>query len=186
MSRKNLIDKLNSFATAERINRDGVARYVLINPQTFPFLIELTFEDHDRLSIKAAWILELVCIQDLSLIYPHLRFFCSQMKNISDESALRPLFKVTSFITNAYYNKKDPEIRKKLTKESKEQLAEVCFDCLIGDHKIAAQVFAMDSLYDLGKEFEWIHPELKQILIRNLPKGSKGYQSHAKKILKLL
>ena len=186
MNRKDLIDKLNSFATAERNNRDRIAAYVLLHPEIFPYLIELTFEDRGRLSVKAAWILELVCIQNLSLIYPYLDLFSDQMKNISDESALRPLLKVTRFITNAYYTKKDPEIRTKLKQPAKEQFTEVCFDGLIEDHKIAAQVFAMDCLYDLGNEFEWIHPELKQILIQNLPKGSKGYQSHAKKILKLL
>ncbi len=186
MNRKDLIDKLNSFTTAERSNRDKAAEFVLDHEELFPYLIKLTFEEQGRLSVKSAWILELVCIQKLSLIYPFLDFFSSHMKNISDESALRPLSKVISFITNEYYIVKNPEILTKLTQAAKEQLIEVSFDCLIEDHKIAAQVFAMDSLYDLGKEFSWIHPELKQILLQNLPKGSKGYQSHAKKILKLL
>ncbi|RUA06599.1 MAG: hypothetical protein DSY82_09470 [Flavobacteriia bacterium] len=186
MNRKNLIDNLNSFSTAERSNRDKAAEFVLDHEELFPYLVKLTFEKEGRLSVKAAWILELVCIRKLSLIYPYLDFFSSHMKNISDESALRPLSKVISFITNDYYNIKNAEIQSKLSQTAKEQLTEVSFDCLIEDHKIAAQVFAMDSLYDLGKEFSWIHPELKQILLQNLPKGSKGYQSHAKKILKLI
>ena len=40
--------------------------------------------------------------------------------------------------------------------------------------------------FHLGKENNWIHTELKQILNNNLAFGSKGYVVRAKKFSKLL
>lgn len=42
----------------------------------------------------------------------------------------------------------------------------------------------MTCLHYLGDEFEWIHPELKVILIKNIPNQSAGYEARAKNILK--
>ncbi len=184
MNKEDLIDKLNSLSTAERRYRDDTAEFVLRNPEIFPFLIETVFSKQGRLSVKAAWVIELVCLKNLPLIYPYLDLFSKNLKDISDESALRPLMKVSGLITGSFYRKKDPKIMSYFSLKVKDQLTEVCFDCLIGDHKIGSKVFAMDSLLDLGKEFKWILPDLKQILLLQIPKGSKGYLSHAKMILK--
>jgi len=41
----------------------------------------------------------------------------------------------------------------------------------------------MQSLYWLGFQFTWIHPELKIILERDYHTGSSGYKARARKIL---
>ena len=44
----------------------------------------------------------------------------------------------------------------------------------------------MNSLYLLGKEIKWIHPELITILERDYQSQSKGYQARARQLLKLM
>ena len=42
-------------------------------------------------------------------------------------------------------------------------------------------LYSMQILFNLGKENNWIHTELKQILVDNLAFRSKGYVVRAKK-----
>jgi len=41
----------------------------------------------------------------------------------------------------------------------------------------------MTVLYFLGTEFEWIHPELEQIIEKNIHQGSAGYKSRGQHTL---
>lgn len=65
-------------------------------------------------------------------------------------------------------------------------IIEACFDWMISDEKVAIHAYSMQILFILGKEYNWIHTELKQILIDNMTFGSKGYIVRAKKILKAI
>lgn len=181
MNKNDLINQINKIINAKRVYRDTATNFVLDNPETFSFLLELVFENQDRTAIKSAWVLELVCQKNILLIKKHLDLFINHINTITDESALRPTSKVCSFIVNAYQNNK-----LELTNTQKEIIIETNFDWVIANHKIATQVFAMDTLYTLGKEYDWVHTELQLILEKNAGTGSPGYQSHAKKILKLL
>lgn len=63
-------------------------------------------------------------------------------------------------------------------------MTECCFNWLITEQKVACQVPAMTCLALLGMESNWIHEELKQILIKNIPNKSAGYKARARKVLK--
>jgi len=184
MNRKDLIFELNSIKNAKRSYRDKSAKFVLINPETFPFLVEIVFDQNSKLSVKASWILELVCFKNLDLIIPELNFFTQNLKQVSNESSLRPLSKVCMFITKEYYSLSENKIKHHLTSTNKDQIIEAGFDWLIEDHKIATQVYAMDTLFLSGQEYKWIHPELELVLRKNIAQGSPGYQAHARNILK--
>ncbi len=186
MNKNDLILELNSFKTAERAHRDKSAKFVLEHQETFPFLVELVFEGQKRINIKAAWVFELVCFENIDLISPYLDYFTQNLTKIKNESALRPIAKVCSFIANAYYGKSDNEIYNKLTKKGIQLMIENNFDWLIEEHKVASKVFAMDTLFLFGRETNWVHKELIMILEKNIANESAGYQSHAKKILKAL
>jgi len=41
----------------------------------------------------------------------------------------------------------------------------------------------MNSLYFLGTEFDWIHPELKTIIERDYSSQSAGFKARARHIL---
>jgi len=186
VNKSDLISELNSWHTAEKANRDQSAKFVLDHPETFSFLIELVFEGQERINIKSAWILELVCIENIHLISTYLDYFSQNLTKITNESALRPIAKVCSFIASAYYSGSEDEIHKILTKNNIQLMIESNFDWLIGKHKIACKVFAMDTLLLFGAETDWVHEELKLILEQNIIHESAGYLAHAKKILKKL
>jgi len=184
VNKNDLIFELNSFRTAERVHRDKSAKFVMDHPETFGFLIELVFEDQKRINIKAAWVFEIVCFENIYFIVPYLDYFIQNLTKIKDESALRPVSKVCSFIANAFYSTLENEINKNLSVNSIELMVESNFDWLIEEHKIASKVFAMDTLLFFGREFDWVHNELKLTLENNFNKESAGYKSHARKILK--
>ena len=73
-----------------------------------------------------------------------------------------------------------------LQSKHKEKIIECCFDYMINDEKIAPKAYAMNTLYLLGKDFDWIHPELGQILERDFYHQSAGFKARAKHLLKKL
>ncbi|MCF6297636.1 MAG: hypothetical protein L3J08_06585 [Flavobacteriaceae bacterium] len=186
MNKNDLINEIISIKNAKRIYRDRATSFVIKNPEIFPFLLELTFENEKRMAIKSSWVLELVCFENINLLIPHLNYFVENLHNVNHESMLRPLSKICSFIANIYDLSNQNEIKKKLTTENKIQIIEVSFDWLIGNHKVATQVFAIDTLFLLGKYFDWVHTELKLVLKQNINKGSAGYQVRAKRVLERL
>ena len=50
--------------------------------------------------------------------------------------------------------------------------------------KIAPKAYAMNSLFLLGKDIDWIHPELVTILERDFQMQSSGFKARARHILK--
>ena len=80
------------------------------------------------------------------------------------------------FLTHKY--------REKLSERQIQQFIETSFDWLISDTKVAAKAYAMEILFELGKHYDWIHPELKQIISQDYSKHSAGYKARARMILK--
>lgn len=183
MASEVLLTKLKN-TKAYRKTRLDVAHYVLDHPETFPELLTYCFNETNDISYKAAWILEFVCIENLALLYPHLDFYFTHISSVTKDQALRPLAKICEFLTTAYYKKKAPEIQKYYTEKHKEATISCCFDWLITNQKVACEVYAMQSLYYLGTEKEWIHPELITILQKNIPQRTPAYNARAKHICK--
>ena len=178
---KNTKEILDSVHNAKRVYRDQGTDAILREPELLPFLIEyLSSEKKDR-AIKAAWVLELVCLYEIRLLLPYLERFSPKLSKLRHESAIRPVSKICSLVCQLYL--KEPEDFSGLETNWKEDILEASFNWLTGDHKIAPQVFAMESLFLLGKESDWIHEELYSILDRDYPNRSTGYQSRARKIM---
>ena len=184
MEGSNLNQKLESIKNAKRVYRDSAAGFVLDNPEHMPELINSVFQIDSPLHIKAAWVLELVCLQDISMLYPHVPDFIKQMSSLKNESALRPVSKVCYLMNRAYFSsgKNDPDLSAPMI----EIIIENNFDWLLQDHKVATQVFAMDTLNLWSNELPWVREALVSILQKNINSGSSGYRSHARKILKNL
>lgn len=182
MATESLFEKLN-YAKAYRQTRLDAANWVLARPQTIRELLEYCFKTEDPISYKAAWILEFVCLEKLELLYEHLDYFFENLPIIYRDQALRPMAKICKMIATAYYIKKDQVLLKLLKPNHMETMTACCFDWLITDQRVACEAFAMDALYYLGTEIDWIHPELKTIIEANIHEKSAGYKSHGKKIL---
>jgi hypothetical protein len=185
MASETLYEKLN-YTKAYRKTRQDVADWVIARPQYIGELLEYCFNIKEPVSYKAAWILEFVCIEKLELLYEHLDYFFANLPKVNRDQALRPLAKVCKMITEAYYKKKDEILLKVLKPEHKQVMTELCFDWLITNQKVACEVYAMDTLYYLGMEIDWIHSELKTIIETNIHQKSPGYKAHGKQILALI
>jgi hypothetical protein len=66
----------------------------------------------------------------------------------------------------------------------REKIIEACFDWMINDEKIAPKAYAMNTLFLLGRDYDWIHPELVMILERDYQMQSSGFKARARRILK--
>ena len=179
--RRNLEDILKSVRNAKRVYRDQGAEAILRQPELIPFAIECLYSDNKSNSIKSAWILELVCLFEIRLLLPYLEQFTSRLSSLEQESAIRPVSKICSLI--CHHCNLNPCSSHSQDTNWKINIVEASFEWLTGEHKVAAQVFAMESLYLLGQDSDWILDELYSILDKDYPKRSSGYQSRARKIM---
>lgn len=181
MTRDQLYKELD-YVNHARENRKKYANLVINNPKLLPIVMDILFDVDDKTSCRAAWLLEFVARENLDAILPHLDRITTEMHKVHFDSAVRPIAKICEYLTIAYYNKHGNNTKQALTLLHKERIIELNFDYLITDQQIAPQAYAMNSLYLLGTEYDWIHPELVQILEKNYPTGSKGYQARSRSI----
>lgn len=165
-------------------NRNHFTNIVLNNPNLIPKIMEIMFDVEDKVSYRAAWLFEFIARKNINAVLPYIDDFTSKMNTVTKDSAVRPIAKVCEYLVEAYYH--NSNIRVDLSHDMKVRIIEVCFDYLITSQKVAPQVYAMNALYLLGKEYSWIHPELIAIINRNFSNGSKGYQAKSRHILKKL
>jgi hypothetical protein len=173
-----------SYINALRESRMKYAQIVLNDLSLLPKIIAILFTVDDKVSCKAAWVLEFVCAEYIYALVPYLDEFTSNLNKVHFDSAVRPVAKVCEFLAKANYSKEPNTIKKMLLPKHKELIIESCFDWMIRDEKIAVKAYAMNTLYLFGKDYKWIHPELAQILEQDFPNQSAGYQARAKHILK--
>lgn len=186
MDKHFLLNELNNIENARRINRQRVANLVLENDALFPILLEIVFEIDNKTSIKAAWVLEFVCIQKLVLLAPHIDHFTENIGTVKFDSAVRPVAKICEFIAKDFTSKKESVFKEILTKKHVDHIVEAGFDWLISEHKVAVKAYTMNSLFLFGKTYDWVHEELKLILANNIAYGSPAYKARGKRILGLI
>jgi hypothetical protein len=125
-----------------------------------------------------------MCGEQLEAMIPYLNNFTENIHKVHLDSAVRPVAKVCEYLVTAYYSKSENAIQTALNSEHKERIIEACFDWMINDEKIAPKAYAMNTLYLLGNDTDWIHPELKLILERDYQMQSSGFKARARHILK--
>ena len=160
------------------------ANLVIDNPELIRPLLDILFEVDDKISCRAAWVFEFMCGEQLEAIIPHLYRFTQHVSKVHLDPAVRPVAKVCEYLIKAYYSKKDSPIKTALTEVHKELIVAACFDWMINDEKIAPKAYAMNALYLLGTEYDWVHPELAIILERDFQMQSSGFKARARHILK--
>lgn len=187
MSKTTIEKHIESMGRALRENREKVAAAVLADTELFEDLLELTFNTTYKLHYKAAWTLEIVLENDLSLILPKIDYFTANIHLLKHESALRPIAKICKWIAIAYVIQKDSNFIKALSNENILQLIETGFDWMIMDTNVATEAYTMEALYHLGlldiHEVNWVHPELKNILLQNMPSKSAAYKARGRMVL---
>ena len=182
-----LIQQLNTIANAKKENRQRVAKIVLENEHLLKELVTTIFKVDDTISIKAAWVLEWICTHHhINWILPHLQEFTTKISTLTFDSAIRPCAKICEHLAKAYYAKHKNEVQEKLKSNHMDIMIETGFDWLITPQKIAVKAYTMNTLYALGLERDWIHPELKHLIETKIIHESKGTKARGKHILQLI
>ncbi|SDR88222.1 hypothetical protein SAMN05216503_1264 [Polaribacter sp. KT25b] len=180
-------EQLNNMENPKRENRERVANIVLADQKLFKDLVTITFDVENKVSIKAAWILEWICNHhQLNWILPHLKEFSTKISNLKFDSAIRPCAKICELLANAYFAKNDNEIKNQLTTKHIDSIVETGFDWLITPQKIAVRAYTMNTLYFFGLQKDWIHPELKHLIETKIIHESKGCKARGKYILQMI
>ncbi|WP_353778720.1 adenylosuccinate lyase [Winogradskyella sp. 3972H.M.0a.05] len=172
-----------TYVNHSRENRQKYAHLVINNPELLPQVLDILFKVDDKHSARAAWLLEFVAREQLHAILPHIDRITKDMHRVHLDPAVRPMAKICEYLVEAYY-KGDAQIKNALTSDIKERVIENCFDWMINDEKIAPKAYSMNSLYLLGQDYDWIHPELILILERDFQMQSSGFKARAKHIIK--
>lgn len=178
-----LYNQLN-YVTHSRENRQTYADMAIADKQLIPNLLEILFMVNDKVSCRAAWVLEFMSNTHLELLAPHLDVFTENIHKVHLDPAVRPVAKVCENLAKMYYSKENTVFKTALKPIHQERIVEACFDWMINDEKIAPKAYAMNTLYLFGKDFDWVHPELTQILERDFQMQSSGFKARAKHILK--
>ena len=187
MSLKFITVQLNNMENPKRENRQRVADIVLENQNLFKDLVTLTFKVDEKISIKAAWILEWICTHHhLNWIIPHLDEFSNNISTLKFDSAIRPCAKICEHLANAFYASKENDIKNILTNTQIDKIISCGFDWLITPQKIAVRAYTMNTLYLFGLERDWVHPELKHLIETKIIHESKGCKARGKHILGLI
>jgi len=182
MTKSELVHKLD-YVDHTREKRGKMAEMALNRPEMIPLLLEVAFEKHKTISDKAIWVVEYTVKQNISLLLPHLGLFTKNLYLVKREQGIRPMAKMCELLMLDYYSKKETESKKIVKTEHLERIASACFDWLIGAHNVAPKAHSMTCLHLLGRDFEWIHPELKMVIEQNYASASAAYKARARMVL---
>lgn len=178
---------LKNIENDKKENRDYVANIVSKDRNLQKSLVAKVFDVDDKLSIKAAWILEWITTHyDLNLLLPHLDVFCNQLSILHFDSAIRPCSKICEQLAMAYYSKVPNRVKQALLPPHIESMVTAGFDWLITPQKIAVKAYTMTALYLFGTEQDWIHPELEHLIRTKIMHEGKGCKARGNKVLDLI
>ncbi|WP_242085124.1 adenylosuccinate lyase [Aestuariivivens sediminis] len=185
MNTAELIKELND-VNGSRQKRLKCAQLVLNDLTLLPKLIDIIALVDNKISCRAAWVLEMVCNEYIYAIAPYLDTFCSSLNKVHLNGAVRAVSKICELIAKTNDSGPSNPLKKALKPLHKELIIETCFDWMIKDQKVATKVHAMETLYLLGKGSHWIHKELSIIIVRDFQTQSAGFKARAKQVLKKL
>ena len=182
MTKEELYKEL-SYVNHSRKNRKKYALLIISNPDLIPKVLDILFQVTDKTSCRAGWLVEFVARENLDSILSYLDRFTEEMPTVYLDPAVRPIAKICEYLIEAYYHKDNNHTKDYLKLIHKERIIELSFDYMITDQKVAAKAYSMNTLYLLGKEFNWIHPELITILEKDFNTNSAAFKARARQIL---
>lgn len=164
--------------TALLKSRQSLYAWVLNNTEYISILFDIGLNNEHPNQHKAAWILEFLLVDNLSIIKPQLSRFCTQFQEIKNESSKRSLGKIASLITQSKIIV--------LNYKQKEILIETALDWLINTTKVASKCHAIDIILNLSPVFPEHTKLAKEIIEQQYASSSPAFQNRAKKFKQTL
>ncbi|SNR15488.1 adenylosuccinate lyase [Tenacibaculum jejuense] len=182
-----LISILNTVENPKKVNRNKAANIVLEQPELIEFLVDLTFKTDEKISIKAAWILEWICTHHgINYLIPYIDTFTTNIHSLRFDGVLRTCAKNCEHLAIAFDEKNHNKTKETLTDSHIDAIIETGFDWLISNQKIAVKAYTMNTLFLFGKYKDWVHSELEHIIRTKVIHESKGCEARGKKVLSLI
>ncbi len=156
------------------------------NPSWISILLNNMNDVDDKNSKFSARVFELACRSKIEIITPHLNDFFELLIKVKLEGSIRSCAKICELLMVLYFTKNNLYYKNNITKEHLEKIIEASFDWMIGNQKTAVKAYSMQTLYLLGTQYDWIHPELVLVIEKTIPTGSTGYKNRGRKVLKAI
>jgi len=166
--------------------RELLINSCLKNTSYLTVLLKNMEQIHDKNATFSARILELTCQKDLSILTPYLDSFCNLLAKVKLDGSVRPCAKICELLMLEYFSKRNIYYKNKITKTHLEKITSAGFDWMIGNMPTAIQAYTMQTLYLIGTKYDWIHPELAQVIEKNIPTGSVGLVNRGRKVIKAI
>lgn len=156
-----------------KAQKDKVVQMVGKSQPRFDELMRVFIRGPYRVTQRAAWVLSYCVESHPGLLRKHFNTVTKSLENPHTSEALqRNLLRTLQFV--------------KIPTQYQGRIANCCFTFLTGKGPIAVKVFAMTVLANLAKDNTELKNEIIPILSEQLPYGSAGYVSRAKRVLRQL
>ncbi len=157
-----------------KTQKNKIVRYVVNDAKCFAKLVDIFLAGPPRISQHAAWPISYCIEQKPELIKPHLKKLLIRLeKKGQHDSVKRNLVRLLQFID--------------IPKSLQGKTVNICFDFLNNPKEpIAVRAFSMTVLANLVKENPDLKNEIITVIEDQLPFGSAGFRSRARKVLKEL
>lgn len=168
---------LTYYASIE--DRDMGVQLVKKHPKLFEDLLELAFsKEQNRENIVASWVLERLVLKEKHIDFVScFEKFIKAFKHQTHESKRRPFAKLL------YHHCKIVQNRERMSSKTIDLIIENCFDTLLEAKKVAPKVFVIKTLVYFKNHREWIAPELKAYIQKELPNSSAAFKSTLRQIM---
>lgn len=167
----NLTQELNKAHSKAVITT--VVQYVGSDEKRFNSLISILLRNDTQLTPQAAWAVSICVTNHPALITPHFGPLLKMLDkpNIHD-AVKRNVMRLLQFV--------------QIPRRFQGRVVDVAFRLLAPTEPIAVRAFSMTVLANIAKHEPALKNELEVLLEDQLPFGSAGFQSRAKKVLKQL
>ncbi len=168
LSRTNIEEYLG--VSAPEISKERMAASIGSSPESYRFLIEISFSGKRPLDWRAAWIADYLAEMQPALPEPHLENILRHMKLTMPGGVMRCYLRMLT--------------RYPIPEAHQGMIADLCFESLSRESiPVAVKVHAMEILYRFTQDYPELKNELVIMLREQMVNNSTGFKTRARKII---
>ncbi len=151
---------------------DGISAFVLKNPEFFPNIMELMFNNPGRVGRHAAWAATKCVEKENNWIIDYIPEIVHSVRNFEHPAFQRQCMKMLSLAP--------------LPENLIGELFDICVEFYLSDLPTAVKIFSMQVMYNISRMEPELKPELIDLIESRLEYGTAGYINRGKRLLKTL